>query len=381
MNLLWRALLAGFSVALAAGSLLRPRKRPVRRHGSPNLLDQALVAADGTRLPFRVWRPQGEPLAVIVALHAFGDWREGFAACAPLFAARGLMVYAYDQRGFGETRSRGEWAGAETLGGDLVDVVRAIRERHAELPLAILGESMGGAVALAAFDRPEPPAADALVLVAPGVRGDLPLRQLHDVALRLGALALPWLTIELRRGGRPWLLPEEAERFADDPQILRDLNVTTYEGLIELAERASAVPRGALPPTLVIYGSLDTTVPEAAITQLMTRLGNRGALREYPDRHHLLLHEHNVDQVVDDCIAWLEPLLAAARERRRLEQAAAAAAAREAEAAAARDAEAERGAEAAPAEDLASGAEAEAGEPKDGQVRAGPQAAAPRAAE
>ena len=44
------------------------------------------------------------------------------------------------------------------------------------------------------------------------------------------ALALPWLAVELRRGGRPWLAAEEAARFADDPLILRELSVGTYDG-------------------------------------------------------------------------------------------------------------------------------------------------------
>jgi alpha-beta hydrolase superfamily lysophospholipase len=144
--------------------------------------------------------------------------------------------------------------------------------------------------------------------------GDVPLQQLHDLALRLGTLALPWLAIELRRGGRPWLAPEEAARFADDPLILRELSVGTYDGLIELADMASVETGAELPPTLVLYGELDGTIRRQAIDELMERLGPRGTLRLYPEHHHLLLHETPREAVLADCLSWLT---SSVRDRRR----------------------------------------------------------------
>lgn len=311
MNLIARAVLAGMTVALSAGNLLRSRPSPARRRRTPKLIEQALVTGDGIRLPLAVWRPEDPPRAVLVAVHGFGDYRKAFAPSAPLLAARGILVYAYDQRGCGETRTRGSWPGPEDLVRDAGDAVAAARAAHPDLPLVVLGESMGGAVALARLGRRGGPDVDALILAAPGVRGDLPLRQLHDVALRLAALALPWLRVELRRGGRPWLMPEEAERLAEDPLILRRLSVGTYEGLVDLATMASQAVRDELPPTLVLYGALDTTVPRRAIDQLMVRLGSKGTLLEYPDRHHLILHEFGVETVLNDCLDWLERILPA----------------------------------------------------------------------
>lgn len=309
MNLLSRALLAGLSVAVAAGGLLRARPRPVRRRRSPELRDDAVVASDGTRLPVTVWRPEQPALGIIIALHGFGDHRHAFDAAGPLFAAGGLTLYAFDQRGFGETRTRGAWPGVENLVGDVRDVSRAVRSAHPGLPLALLGESMGGAVALAAATEAE---VDALVLSAPAVRGDLSDRQLDDLALRLAALALPWLSVEVEQGGRPWLLPGEAKRFAEDPLIIRELSAGTYEGLIELANRAIDVSRAKTRPALVLHGGLDTALPRQVVDVLMSRLGASATLETYPERHHLLLHERGIEEVVDDILRWLRPVLAAA---------------------------------------------------------------------
>ena len=309
MHLVTRVVLAGLTVSLAASTLIRPRRRPKPRVTAPALDEDAFVAGDGCRLPVARWLPERPPRAVMLALHGYGDCRHAFNLAGPWLAKRGLALFAYDQRGFGETVSRGEWPGTETLILDLGDAITALRESYPGRPLVVIGESMGGSIALAGLGQAELEGADALILAAPGVRGNIPMRQLHDLALRLGALALPWLAIELRRGAKPWLDPTEAERLAGDPLILRRLSVGTYEGLVELATLASAVPKAKLPPTLLLHGALDATIPRAAIDELIARLAGSLSLRLYPDRHHLLLHARDAAAVLDDCLDWLQETL------------------------------------------------------------------------
>jgi alpha-beta hydrolase superfamily lysophospholipase len=273
------------------------------------------LTGDGVRLPLAAWLPDGAATTVLLALHGYGDYREAFGRVGRWLAAHGIAVYAYDQRGFGETRTRGRWPGAEALIGDCADAAAALRGAHPELPLAVLGESMGGSVALAGLASGQVAGVDRLILAAPGVRGGVQLRQLHDLALRLGALALPWLRVELRRGGRPWLDREESTRLAEDPLILRHLSVGTYDGLIELANLATLVNPARVPPTLLLYGELDGTIPRAGIDDLARRLGDRCTLRTYPERHHLLLHERGADEVFADCLRWLSKTTARRRRR------------------------------------------------------------------
>src|SRR5919199_2038019 len=78
--------------------------------GSPRLEAQRFVTADGAVLPLRRWLPEGAPKAVVLALHGFNDYSNGFAAPGPEWAAEGIATYAYDQRGFGAAPQRGQWA-------------------------------------------------------------------------------------------------------------------------------------------------------------------------------------------------------------------------------------------------------------------------------
>jgi len=305
--LLTRLFLAGVTVSLAAVALAasRPRIEPARRPRrlAPALHDDAVIAGDGVRLPLINWRPD-EPSAIMLGLHGYGDYRRAFRLAGPWLAARRIALFAYDQRGFGESESRGLWPGAAELIQDLAEIVLLLRERYPALPLYVIGESMGGAVALAGLGQGKVAGVDRLLLAAPAVRGRVPLRELHDLALRLGALALPWLAVALRRGARPWLEPGEAARLADDPLILREISVSAYDGLIELANQASDDPAAPMPPTLLLYGELDTTIPRVAIDDLALRHDNL-TTKLYPEHHHLLLHEKDVDAVLEDCLAWL----------------------------------------------------------------------------
>lgn len=303
--ILSRILLTGLTLAVVGASMIKPKRWKSERTGALQLNGDSLTVGDGTVLPLMRWSTEGRPRAIMLGLHGYGDYRRAFRLAGPWFAEHGVELMAYDQRGFGETKSRGTWPGADNMIQDFSDTVSILRKSFPDVPLYVIGESMGGAVALAGLASGQAQGVDRLIVAAPGVSGDMPLRQLHDSVLRLAALALPWLAIELRRGGRPWLDPSEAARLADDPLILRELSVGTYEGLIDLATIASEHLRGALPPTCLLYGELDGTIPRRAIDDLAKSLDDQDETHFYPDRHHLLLHETDADVVFADCLKWL----------------------------------------------------------------------------
>jgi len=131
--------------------------------------ERVLVMADGYRLPLVSWRPPGTPLATVIALHGFGDFRLAFAEVGPALARRGFLVHAYDQRGFGDTDGCGSWHGWPRLGRDLRTVVDLLRPGDGTR-MYLLGESMGGAVALVTTARFRTESVDGLILVEPAVR-------------------------------------------------------------------------------------------------------------------------------------------------------------------------------------------------------------------
>jgi acylglycerol lipase len=99
------------------------------------------------------WLPEEEPTVVVAALHGMNDYSNAFHFAAPVWAQQGIATYAYDQRGFGRSPRSG---GLGRRGADdrrPASVRRALLRQRApgRAALVVAGESMGGAVAIAAF--------------------------------------------------------------------------------------------------------------------------------------------------------------------------------------------------------------------------------------
>ena len=104
------------TLAACATPAIQPPMTPPPGFAGPSLAADAVIMDDGVRLPLARWAPEGEPWAVIVALHGMNDSRASFRLAGPWWAEQGIETGAIDQRGFGEAPGRGVWAGglAET---------------------------------------------------------------------------------------------------------------------------------------------------------------------------------------------------------------------------------------------------------------------------
>ena len=271
---------------------------------APRLTGDALVARDGARLPLRRWTATGPAEAAIIALHGYTDYSAAFAGLGPWLAAVGYDVLAYDQRGFGGAPHPGLWAGTDSMVGDLEDAMAVVRAEDPDRPVYVLGESMGGSVAmLAAARMAEPPAG--LILAAPGVRDELPFRTFWNAALWLGAHLTPGLTVQVERFGPSPLTAVSAARLRDDPQVIQEVRADSYYGLIRLADRASAAGAAVEVPVLMLHGSEDSLVRLVSICAAVDAMAGPTTLRLYRGAPHLLLHWSRYPIVWRDLPPWL----------------------------------------------------------------------------
>jgi alpha-beta hydrolase superfamily lysophospholipase len=268
-----------------------------------------LITDDGLVLPLRVWRTAEAPKAVMLALHGFNDYSRAFDLPAPVFAAAGIQVYAYDQRGFGETAHPGLWAGSERLAADLRTAVALLRRRHPERPLILLGESMGGAVVLYAGSQAPPLDVDAVVLVAPAVWARETQPWYQSAAL--------WLALQIAPGWRPsgqGLQIQASDNipmlraFSRDPLVLNSTRIDTLAGLVDLMDEALAAGPVFAGPTLMLYGAKDQVVPPGPTARLWHSLPDKSQQRlaYYENGWHMLLRDLEADLVIGDIIGWSE---------------------------------------------------------------------------
>jgi len=275
--------------------------------GEPEMNGDALITADGDRLALQSWLPAGEPKAVILALHGFNDYANAFDAPARAWAQDGIATYAYDQRGFGHDDAAGLWAGETTLVDDATTAIALVRDRHPGTPVFLLGESMGGAVAILAAANDPPVDVDGLILVAPAVwaRDTMPLG--YRVSLWLGVHLAPGMTV---RGSNLDIWPsdniEMLRALAADPLVIKETRVDAVYGLVNLMDAALADAPKVGVPTLLLYGANDQIVPAEPVGMFVADLDQRHRIAVYDNGYHMLLRDLDAGLVVDDIATWIE---------------------------------------------------------------------------
>lgn len=276
------------------------------------LSGDSLTTADGARLPLKSWLPAaGQPKAVIIALHGFNDYSNFFNNAGSHFARHGVASYAYDQRGFGGAPNRGVWPGEATLADDLRQAAQLIAARHPGRPLFILGESMGGAVAMLAAANSEPPIADGLILAAPAVWGRASMPWYQNVALWLAAHTMPQGRVSGRGLGiRASDNTPMLEALGRDPMVIKDTRIDAVFGLVALMDAAMAAAARLDRPTLVLWGKNDQLIPEGVIRELLDDLpeatANSSRAVIYQNGWHMLLRDLQAEVVYRDILSWLK---------------------------------------------------------------------------
>jgi alpha-beta hydrolase superfamily lysophospholipase len=293
---------------------------PVESGMTPLVAEDAIVARDGTRLPMRHWDAEGQPRAVIVALHGMSDYSNAFDMPGKVWAKMGITTIAYDQRGFGRSEKTGIWAGAETMRADLNDAVAAARARYPGIPVYVLGESMGGAVALTALASSTPPAANGVILVAPAVwsRGDMPLT--YRAALFLGAHLVPGMILSNNAAkSLVRIVPSDNVpmmiALGKDPLFQKQTRIDTLFGLVNLMDEARTAPEKmneeaikTAPPILFLYGANDQVIPAKPTQAVIAGLGAKAIpfeVKRYEHGWHMLLRDLEGESVDKDVADWI----------------------------------------------------------------------------
>ena len=223
------------------------------------------TAADGDNIAVQDW-PLPDGLAVrgvVLVVHGLGEHAGRYDALARRLNAWGFAVRGFDQCGHGESGGdRGCLPSPMRLVEDLADMVESLRGRMPEdLPLLLLGHSLGGLVA-ACFTALRHRPVQGLILSSPAF--DAGLGPLQKLLLATLPRVAPHLTVS--NGVKP-------ERLSRDPAV-----VAAYRADSRVHDRISGrlgrfiadtgplvVARAAQwkVPTLLLYAGDDRVVDPA----------------------------------------------------------------------------------------------------------------------
>lgn len=277
----------------------------------PTLAEKVFVSFDGTKLPLKIWLPNNNPQSIFIALHGFNDYSNFIKDNIGLLNKQKIGVYSYDQRGFGESLNKGMWPSQEALCRDLNTIISLVKKRHPEIPLYLLGDSMGGAIIMVAYTESDPHQVDGIIMVAPAVwsRSNMPFYQRW--ALWLLAHTMPWGIVS---GQSLDITPsdneEMLEKLGKDPLVIKESRIDTVYGLTNLMDAAYDAAAYFNAKVLFLYGKKDEIIPSAPMAKVFKKRFN-GQFSQtqrfivYENGYHMLLRDLQAEVVWQDIFSWL----------------------------------------------------------------------------
>ncbi|MGH7821747.1 MAG: alpha/beta hydrolase [Candidatus Binatia bacterium] len=224
--------------------------------------------------------------AGVILCHGMESTKEGtkHRMLGERLSAAGLWVLRFDFSYVGE--SEGEFADL-TFRGEVEDLAGAWKLFRSRCPgpVALLGSSMGGTVAL--LFAAEEPGVTALALIAAVARPQRILAELRpgeiDRWRRDGVVSLGG--VRLKRS------------FLDDVEAL---------DVLDAASRVRC-------PTFIAHGDADGVVPVSDATDIEAALGGEKRCKIYPGADHRFSKEEDLEELLGDCERWLRERLGGAR--------------------------------------------------------------------
>ncbi len=274
---------------------------------------------DGEDRTAHAW-PAEKCRAVVACVHGLSGSGEQFEPLPERLS--GFSFYALDLRGQGRDPVAGRRGMALDLETQLLDIaafVAALRSRHGDTPVFLMGESMGALLSAnyAARGHDGEHSVDGIVLSAPvvGLRREVP---------RLAKRALAWLARVFPKAKLPPSRFVNGKSFAppltrdtayqealrQKPHHIRDYSLRFLSELGELIDGSHAVAGKVGHPLLVLSAGQDCFVSPHQIERWFERVPSTDkTLRHYPGAYHLLWHDWDREAVVADLGEWLEARL------------------------------------------------------------------------
>ena len=292
-------LLATLVLAACAGG--PAQKQPVL--SSPTLTRNWIEGEGGIKLRLNTWPAKGRQRAVILAAHGYGDTGElTYHRAAEYWATKGITTYAYDHRGFGRNASYKKWAGPETMIADLQVITARIRAQHPDVPLTVIGHSMGGGVVLGAAGRGLD--ADRIVLAGPAITGGQGVNPIYRLFGWAAGVAIP----EKRFTG-DGLISIQATDNRDavlealaEPRRISDPSARELYGLVRLMDTANETIADVTIPTMTLIGAKDEIFNPRQIERVHNQIPGAEKFILYPEGWHWLFRDLQAENVWRDVV-------------------------------------------------------------------------------
>jgi alpha-beta hydrolase superfamily lysophospholipase len=284
------------------------------------LSELSYKSADGTQIVAYKWEPEDDrgPLAAVQLTHGMGEHALRYGHVAQALNENRFVVYAQDHRGHGASADPDAYGdlgegGWNALVDDIGLLSAKIRADHPDLPLILLGHSMGS-YAVQQYLLDHSVDVDGVVLTGTAAIDLLEPALDLDQPLDLAVFNAPF---QPARTDYDWLSRDEAivDAYIADPGCGFGIDVASAKAMFLGARRlADPAQVAAMRSDLPVYIAVGEADPVNGGLALLTPLTDRYqaagltdmTVRVYPGARHEILNETNRDEVIATLNSWLD---------------------------------------------------------------------------
>uniref|UniRef100_H2Z6F4 Serine aminopeptidase S33 domain-containing protein n=1 Tax=Ciona savignyi TaxID=51511 RepID=H2Z6F4_CIOSA len=268
------------------------------------------VNEDGLHIFTNIWKPEGDCKYLICLLHGFGGHCVRFNELASYLTKIGGLVFSHDHIGHGESEGyRTTVDDFNKLIRDTYQHVDIMKKQYSDLPVFLLGQSMGGALAvLAAHERPD--IFKGVILIGPMLLIDPGIQSSFKVSLvKIAAYLIPHFIVTSLPESRGSRDEKEVVISQNDPLKSCDVKSQMALQLLRMGEKLEIVMPEFACPFITLHGGDDNTcsVEGSKLINQVAKCKDK-TIKIYDECRHDLVHELQADRIIffNDIQAWVE---------------------------------------------------------------------------
>lgn len=273
-------------------------------------VEKILRISDSVRIFYQYWLPQDNVEKIILMCHGFQCHSDLYYVLADYFFDKNILICAMDQRGHGRTSGiRGHLDSFDLVYQDMRLLIHLMKRKFPNVPLYLMGESMGGLTILN-FAAQFPQEVEGILALVPGIRQRLfsSLRYLLFIASFLKYVPLK-IFIKLPSD---YNNPTYFSAFNDyDSHDILHANPVSLGMLFNLLNLFHTtlpnIKNKILKPILICQGTGDKLLDPYGAYELYQHISFPDkTLQFYRNANHSLLMDQNAQKIYSDIYLWLK---------------------------------------------------------------------------
>lgn len=301
-----------------------------------------LTMSDGEEVFFKKWYDEdAKPKAILQLAHGMAEHINRYHEFASFLVSKGVFVYGNDHRGHGQTGEKSglfgffaEEDGFERVVEDLKEINDFIHEQYPDIPVFIMGHSMGSFLVRRFVQRFQGVVNGAIISGTggnPGLLGkigkSLAKSQIRKIGKRTGSPLMNKMTFGSYNKGVTdvqtefdWLTSDrkEVQKYIDDPHCGFISTAGFYydllSGLETIHKNQEVAKIEKDLPFFFFSGDKDPVGGNSkgvlsAIQQYKKTGIQKIEYKFYKEGRHEMLNETNRDEVMADIVEWIEKQL------------------------------------------------------------------------